>query len=158
MKKVILWMAILLVAFVPTYILIFQGIKTAVPEVSLGDEGEIKPAYVEWVTTDAEGNEKSTHPMTWLMRFLFNQKDPNMLATLSDLGELKFEESPNVNYVDVYGSDGKPVTYQLADIAAGNYTPLTEAKQVVVGLVWTVSSRVTIRAFYSFEVPAEVTE
>ena len=47
MKKVIITIALVLIALIPTYVLVFQAMRTAVPDATLGD-ADIAPAFVRW--------------------------------------------------------------------------------------------------------------
>ncbi len=154
MKKVILWVAVLLVAFVPTYILVFQGIKTAVPEAYLGDI-KLSASDMIWTTDDGNGNVKPIKPMDAVMEFVFNFKDigeiSREITSLEDLNKLKFEQKPDKIFIDIFNESADKPYYTLADIQSGDYPNLTERTQVMVEVRWVISSRVGVRAFYSFE-------
>ncbi len=155
MKKAIVWIAILLVAFIPTYILIFQGMKTAVPTVTL-DATELRPAMVQWVTEDGEGNVEPTSPLQPVMDFIFRHSDPVVLTSLTEVGEMEMELTPSFAQLDVYDlTSDTPAPYatvSLDALRAGDVPVVTGPVQAVLAVEWVITDRIRVQAIYSFEV------
>ncbi len=155
MKKVIMWIAIILVALIPTYIIFFQGMKTAVPEVSIGDT-QLYPSMVRWVTEDGDGRQKETSPLQPVMNFLFSHSDPVVLSSLGELDGLALELEPSFAKLYVYdlsGEGGEPtMTLTTEELRAGTFTEPTYPAQADLAVEWVISDRIRIQTTYSFEV------
>ena len=153
MKKTILFIAALLVVFIPTYILVFQLAKTS-PDISLGEE-EIKPAYVRWCVVNRDGEEIITSRSQEKAAKQFDKADPIKIDSPSDLAELVFSREPNKALVFFYDLEGD-VTYEpmtWSDFAASGVT-LAGKAQAVLTVEWHISDSIRVQAAYSFEVLA----
>ncbi len=157
MKKVIAWIAILLVAFIPTYIIIFGGIKTAVPDVILGDS-VLYPSTVRWVTVEDEQVVSETSPLQPVMNFLFSHSDPTVLTSVNSIGALKMELEPSFAMVYIYDltseSSEAAMIVSYADILEGKVDKLDYPAQVDLALKWVITDSIHIQTVYTFEVMA----
>ncbi len=150
MKKAIVWIAIMLVAFIPTYIIIFGGMKTAVPEMTLGEE-ELRPAMVRWVSEDS----KPTSPLQPVMKFLFRHDDPVVLSRAEELTSIQFEMEPSIavlNFYDLTVTGAEPTTLTLAELRTGGAPVLVNPTQIALDIEWVITERIRVQATYSFEV------
>ncbi len=162
MKKIILWTAIILVALIPTYVLVFQAIKSAQPDVNFAG-APIDSAAYRWVTFDSSGNVDLTSRSEKSMEKDFWRSTPIVLKNLDELSALSFSRQPSSVNIVMYDLTKSPSDFEdgivkpyavvsLSDIQAGKAPDVTVKTQALVGIEWLISSRIHIQAMYSFEV------
>ena len=153
MKKAIIVIALVIVCFIPTYILVFQAARTAVPDGTL-DTVVLEPDYVRWRLTGGEGDVSEVQPNTDSAKHKFDKKDPVLLTQISDLTRLNWTPAPlkvTVYVIDLNdGTTSGP--YALTDLPSDDAFDPTPHLQVVVYADWQFTKNVTARAAYGFEV------
>lgn len=154
MKKAIILIAAILVAFIPTYILIFQLAKTA-PEIAMGEE-ELEPAFVRWCVVNRDGEEVITSRSMQKAQKQFAKAEPVSLGSPDPIQSLTFSREPAsclILFYDLSGNGYKydPMTY--ADFCEKGIT-LTDKAQAVMTVEWRISDSIRVQAAYSFEVNA----
>lgn len=153
MKKTIVVIACLIACLIPTYILIFQAVRTAVPELTYGGE-ELSPAYVRWSLTGRGDETSEVSQNTESAKKRFGRSDPVRLSALSDLARVEFSLEPARIWYAVYDlSRENELSFLVPEELASH--PLAETDdhlQVVLLAEWVFNDAVTARAAYSFEV------
>ena len=153
MKKAIIVIALVIVCFIPTYILVFQAARTAVPDGTL-DTVVLEPDYVRWRLTGGEGDVSEVQPNTDSAKHKFDKKDPVLLTQISDLTRLNWTPAPVKVTVYVIDLNTKIMSgpYALTDLPSDDAFDPTHHLQVVVNADWQFTKNVTARAAYGFEV------
>ncbi len=164
MKKFVIGIAVLLVAFIPTYILIFQAVKTSVATPDVYYDGKIlEPALMGWVTMDNEGNKKAT-----LQNNFFNIKESQFekaehirLEELSDVADITYAQQPALVTVQLYdmtvnyndpNDPQQPITTTPEEIAKGGVTGYENPTQIILRVEWDISPYLRTYVGYSLEV------
>lgn len=156
MKKVIISIALVLVSLIPTYILIFQAVRTAVPDATL-DGVAVTPAYVRWSLSGGEEDGAAVSPDEKRANKKFEAAEPLTLTDLTDVARLSFSPAPERVRVAIYNltQENTFVGFvSLEELKSHELVGTTDRLQVIVIADWRFSSIVSARAAYSFEVKA----
>lgn len=155
MKKVIISIALVLVSLIPTYILIFQAVRTAVPDVTL-DGVAVTPAYVRWSLSGGEDG-SAVSPDRERANKKFEKAEPLTLTDLTEVARLTFSLPPERVQVAIYNLTEENTfvgVVPLAELSSHELVGTTDRLQIIVLVDWRFSGVVSARAAYSFEVQA----
>ncbi len=152
MKKGILWIAILLVALIPTYILIFQAFKYDPPTVKLNGT-TLDPTYYKW-ENDGNGDQ----PVV----FVPDEEDVRedfaeavtVLSSVNDLKKLTFSKKLDKAMLRMENLETKEkVDMEYTSFRDGkvSYTP-THKTQITLSIMCDFAGEEQYYAMYSFEV------
>lgn len=154
MKKAIITIALLLVSLIPTYVLIFQAMRTAVPDATIHGI-EVSPAFVRW-NLRREGEEISeTTTGEARANKKFKKTEPQKLDSLAEAASVTWEAEPDQVRIAIYNltADNTFVGYATTEEVATHALNGTEDHlQVVIVADWKFTKIVSARAAYSFEV------
>ena len=153
MKKTIVVIALVIACLIPTYILVFQAVRTAVPEATFDGE-ELSPAYVRWSLTGHEDETSEVSQGIESAKKRFDRADPVLLSAITDLARVDFSLAPaRVQYAVYNLSQDNAVVYLTPEELATHPLAATEDHlQVVLLAEWVFHDAVSARAAYSFEV------
>ena len=154
MKKVIITIALVLICFIPTYVLVFQAMRTAIPPAVLGDT-EIAPAFTNWRVHTGGDETTDTNIGTKRAEKKFNKTEPQKLGCLADAASLSWEIPPERVRVAVYDLSAEtPFAgyFTTDELAAHELNGSDHHLQVIVLADWYFTKNVSARAAYSFEV------
>ncbi len=154
MKKVIITIALVLICFIPTYVLVFQAMRTAIPPAVLNGT-EIAPAFVNWQVHTGGEETSDTNIGRKRAEKKFNRTDPQKLECLADAASLSWEIAPDRVRIAVYDLAAEtPFVGYLApeELATHALNGSGGHLQVIVLADWYFTKTVSARAAYSFEV------
>lgn len=154
MKKTIITIALLLVCFIPTYVLVFQAMRTAIPPAMLNG-AEVAPAFTNWQVHIGGEATADTNIGTKRAEKKFNKTEPQKLARLADAASLTWEVAPDRVRVAVYqlSAESTFVGYLAPEeLPTHALNGTDDHLQVIVLADWYFTKTVSARAAYSFEV------
>lgn len=154
MKKAIITIALVLIALIPTYILVFQAMRTAVPDATLG-EIDVAPAFVRW-SLHGKGEEVSeTNTGETRSNKKFNKAVPQKLDQLAEAAAVTWEVAPDRVRIAIYDLTDNNLFRGYAapeELATHALNGTDHHLQVIIVADWNFTNNVSARAAYSFEV------
>lgn len=154
MKKVIITIALVLIALIPTYVLVFQAMRTAVPDATLGD-ADIAPAFVRWSLQGKNSEVSQTSTDEDRANKRFGKAEPIRLESLADAASIRWEIAPKQVRIAIYNLTENNTyvgTVTPEELLTHPLVGTSDRLQVIVVADWTFTKVVSARAAYSFEV------